>query len=507
MPGKWITEAQVEHYMKSRAEDKPQVVAALKAGISERSGREVERGRREDPGARARHWRTRKDPLGKVWDTEILPMLKQNPGLRGITILEYLQERYPSEYPDQVLRTLQRRVKNFRALNGPAKEVIFRQTQEAGQKGLSDFTKLKGVVITINGKEYKHMLYHFRLAYSRWSYMKVIEGGESYTALAKGITEALTRLGGSPKEHRTDSLSAAFKNLSKDEQTDITERYRLLCEHYNMQASRNNRGKGHENGSVESAHGHLKRRIEQALLLRGSNEFVNVEAYQQFIEEVVSKHNCRNAQLLKEEKSSLQPLPVSGGVDYTEVRAVVTTSSTIEVKRIIYTVPSRLIGETLAVHLYDDRLIGYVGSKEAVKVKRVYPKQGKQRGRLVNYRHVIDSLVKKPGAFASSQIRDDLLPNETYRDIWQHLTETVDKRRASKLMVGLLHLAAKKDCEEKLGEYVMELIDKGANLQLSSIQNKFDKQKQRIPNLTISQHKLANYDQMIPTNHGGATHV
>ncbi len=161
-------------------------------------------------------------------------------------------------------------------LHGPDKEVIFRQTHEPGQQALSDFTQLKRVAITIDKKPFKHLLYHFKLAYSRWSYLRVVQGGESFSALAEGLQEALWRLGGSPKEHRTDSLSAAFKNLTKDAASDITQRYEDFWPHYHMKATRNNRGAKHENGSIESPHGHLKKRIGQALLLRGSNDFDSV---------------------------------------------------------------------------------------------------------------------------------------------------------------------------------------------------------------------------------------
>ena len=180
----------------------------------------------------------------------------------------------------------------------------------------------------------------------------MIIGGESFTALAEGLQNALQQLGGSPSGHRTDSLSAGFKNLSANEVTDVTERYDALCQHYHMHPSRNNRGKGHENGSVESAHGHIKRRIEQALLLRGSNDFASTDNYQAFIDEVVSSHNQRNAKALSIEKPTLQPLPAIKTMDYTQVQAVVTSSSTIDVHKVTYTVPSQLQGQTLYQSTY-----------------------------------------------------------------------------------------------------------------------------------------------------------
>lgn len=202
MPGKLITIKQVEIYMMARKTRCAQILAAAKAGISERSGREIESGERR-PGDMVRSWQTREDPLLNVWEDDLVPLLSKTPELTPITLLELLQQNYPEQYPDSVLRTLQRRVKKWKALFGPEKEVMFRQEHEPGRLGLSDFTILKNITVTINGESLKYLLYHFRLAYSGWSYMKVTLGGESYTALAEGLQEALWRLGGSPREHRT----------------------------------------------------------------------------------------------------------------------------------------------------------------------------------------------------------------------------------------------------------------------------------------------------------------
>lgn len=191
--------------------------------------------------------------------------------------------------------------------------------------------------------------------------MKVILGGESYTALAEGLQNALWCLGGSPKEHRTDSLSAAFKNLSSEDENDQTQRYRDFCVYYGMTPTRNNRGVSHENGGIESPHGHLKRRIKQAFLLRGSCDFDSVEAYQSWIEKIVSQHNRRNAKAVDIEKLALQPLPTYKTADYTVLPVKVSSSSTMRVKASLYTVPSRLKGTSLQVHLYHDCLSCYLG--------------------------------------------------------------------------------------------------------------------------------------------------
>lgn len=499
MTGEWINNHQVEIYMKARKAGLTQVTSAAKAGISERSGRDIEQGNRVDPKTKQRHWRTKPDPFSDVWDSHIVPRLEKMPTINALTLLEDLQDSHPGKYPDNLLRTMQRRVKNWKALHGAEKEVMFRQEHLPGKQALSDFTELKKVTITIKGKLLRHRLYHFRLAYSGWSYMKVIKGGESYTALAEGLQEALYRLGGSPSEHRTDSLSAAFKNLSKEARQDITERYESFCDHYQMKASRNNLGAKHENGSIESAHGHLKRRIEQALLLRGSNDFGSVEEYQKWLDQVVKKHNRRNAKLIEVEREHLQALPTHKTADYTEVVAKVSSSSTIEVRKVTYSVPSRFIGEVLRIHLYDDRLACHLGCKAILKLNRVYPTGKTTRARNIDYRHLVHSLVKKPGAFRGSILRDDLLPNNTYRKIWEHVDTTMPAKESGKFMVNLLHLAATENCENELGKVVMEKILQEKSLRISQLQDQFQTRATPQPEIEVLQHQLRDYDYLIPS--------
>jgi len=497
MPGKWITNKQVKIYMQSRVQGHTQEVSAAKSDISVKSGRAIEQGKRKSPKNKERRWRTRKDPLATVWESELAPMLERTPDLQAITLLEYLQSEYPWQYEDKILRTLQRRVKMWRALQGPEQEVFFRQHHEPGQQGLSDFTTLKRATITIAGQKFKHLLYHFRLIYSKWSYMKVVVGGESYTALAEGLQEALMTLGGAPYEHRTDSLSAAFKNLTRAEQDDVTESYASLCTHYRMKPSRNNRGKGHENGGVESPHGHLKRRIEQALLLRGSNDFVSVESYQNFIHEVVKQHDHRNATSIKMEKAALQTLPEVKAVDYKLVQAVVSSSSTIDVRKVTYTVPSRLQGETLQVRLYDNRLVCYLGCHHVITLNRIYPIGKTTRARQVDYRHVIHSLIKKPQAFRYSQIRDDLLPSHHYKIIWQYINRSMEAKAACRLMVGLLYLAATQNCERALSEAVLSKIESADKISLCELEMMFNPSQTVVPVLSVQQHTLHQYNDLI----------
>lgn len=471
--------------MSTKSKGHNQQVASAKAGISERSGRRIEKGEISQDGKTIRHWRTRKDPFKNVWESEIVPMLEQNFKLQPLTLFEYFAKKYPEDFQNSKLRTFQRRVKKWKSLNGSGKEVMFLQKKIPGRMGLSDFTKLKKVTVTINGKPLKHLLYHFRLIYSGWCHVKVILGGESFTALSEGLQDAFWRLGGVPIEHRTDSLAAAFKNISKDAKEDVTRRYKELFSHYDLIPTRNNRGKGHENGGVESPHGHLKNRMKQALLLRDSVDFESVTAYQQWIDIIVKGINTRNADKVAEERKHLKELPLQRTVEYTEKVVGVTTTSTILVKRVIYTVPSRLIGEKLRLHIYHDRIEAYLGTTYVITLPRHFAANNNRRARCVDYRHVISSLERKPQAFRYSQLRDELLPSDTYRYIWEQLDQNLDPRAACKAIVGILSLANKTDRETELGDYIFGKMANNCIPKLHELQKKFNKNKGVIPEIDV----------------------
>jgi len=492
-----LTKQQIRVYMSHRKRGHTQVAAGAKAGVSERTARRIDQGAARSASPE-RGWRTRSDPFDTVW-AEIAGQLERDPELQALTLLEWLQERYPGQYPDKLLRTLQRRVKAWRARYGPAKEVMFPQIHGPGLRGLSDFTTLKKVTITIRGQRLDHRLYHFRLAYSGWCHVRVVLGGESYPALAEGLTEALEHLGGVPGEHRTDSLSAAFKNLDASARSDITERYDALCAHYGMRASRNNPGRGHENGSVESAHGHLKRRIRQRLSLRGSNDFDDLVAYRAFIDSVAASINRRNAPRIAAERAALAPLPCQRGVDYTETIVRVTSSSTITLAHELYSVPARLIGERLRVHRYDDRLVLFHGGQELMRLPRARPGREGARRRCIDYRHVITWLARKPRALAGLAFRDDLLPGPAWRTIYAQLDRQLDTGDCCKRVVAALALAAERDCADSLGAYWLDALNRGQSPTLAELQARFGAAKRVHPvsEPSAAQHSLADYNTLL----------
>lgn len=486
--------------MNARERGCSQQTAAAKADISVRSGRRIEKGEHQPQKERRHDWRTRPDPLAGVWESELEPMLCRQPKLQPMTLFTHLQQQYPGKYGHSILRTLQRRVNQWRATQGPPQEVMFPQEHRPGEMGLSDFTQLKQVEITIAGKPFAHLLYHYRLAYSGWQYVQVVQGGESFVALSEGLQNALVKCGGVPQQHRSDSLSAAYRNLGKQAQEDLTCNYQRLCQHYQMQPTRNNRGKSHENGSIESPHGHFKRRLHQALLLRESLDFETVAVYQSYIESIVEQLNVACLDKLQQERPELQQLPTHRYLDYEVLSVKVTCHSTITVRCILYTVPSRLIGQRLTIHLYHDHWVGFVGNKQVVELPRmrVPSSSGRRRACCINYRHVIDSLRRKPGALLQCAWQQELLPDDHYRQLWQQLRVQFDPYQAARLMVEALYIAAVQDRQTAVAAYLDAQLQAGT-LTLPEFQRYFHLcELSHSSRPCFEQHPLSPYDQLLP---------
>ncbi|RYM04732.1 IS21 family transposase, partial [Sphingobium cupriresistens] len=387
--------------------------AAVKAGFSVATGYRLAHEPMLPMQRDAPRGRRRADPIADIFENEIVPLLKASPGLRAVAIYEEMRRRHPNLDPG-VRRTMERRIRSWRAVHGPEQEVIFRQAHEPGRMGLSDFTDMGDFAVAIAGEPLDHRLYHFRLIWSGFEHAHVILGGESYVALAEGLQNALWALGGAPGEHRSDSLSAAFRNLDAEARADLTTRYDALCEHYGMIPTRNNRGIAHENGGIESAHGHLKASIRDALLLRGSCNFDDLDAYRCFIEEIVARKNRRNAVRIDAERAALKPLPDRRTRDYEETIVTITSASGFTLRRVFYTVPSRLIGHRVRVRLYDDRIDLFLGGTFLLTLPRIRVASG-VCGRRIDYRHVIHSLRRKPMALMRLSYRDQLFPRDAYR--------------------------------------------------------------------------------------------
>jgi transposase InsO family protein len=480
--------------MKSRQISTPTSAAAM-AGLSRATAYRIEADPRLPSQKKKPRERRRPDPLAHLWEAEVVPMLVAAPGIRAIAVFDEMRRRHP-ELPDGVRRTLERRIRQWRALHGPEQDVMFTQEHPPGRMGLSDFTDMTALTVTIAGSPLDHRLYHFRLAFSGFEHAHVILGGESYVALAEGLQNALWALGGVPELHRSDSLSAAFCNLDWDAQADLTKRYEALVAHYGMAPTRNNPGVAHENGSIESPHGHLKRVIEDELLLRGSRDFADLDAYRRFIDEVVGRRNARNRKRIEIEKAELAELPERRTTDYEEARVIVTSRGGFALKKVFYTVPSRLIGHWLTVRLYDDRLVCFLGSTEVATLQRGRSPDHNKRGHVVDYRHVIHALRRKPMALLNLVYREQLFPREAYKRAFEALIAGVGDKRACRTMVGLLALAHDRACEAELAEAIAADLDAGQLPELDLLRERLTPQTTAVPEIRIEMPSLDIYDEL-----------
>lgn len=499
MPGKHITDQQVKLYMKLRSTHTRQTAAA-KAGFSTSTGARLDADPRLPSVRRQLRGRRRPDPLEAYFESEIVPLLRSAPGLRPVTILLEMQRRHPGTFPGGVRRTLERRIRLWRAQHGPEREVIFRQEHPPGQQALSDFTDAGELGVTLAGVPLEHRLYHLCLAFSNWEFAHVVLGGESFVALAEGLQNALWTLGGAPREHRSDSLSAAFRNLEAAAAEDQTRRYEALCAHYGMTPTRNNRGVAHENGSVEGPHGHLKRALRQALLLRGSSDFTQLADYRRFVDEVVGRANAGRRKLLEIERGALQPLPPRRTDDFEEELVTVTRSSGFFLRHVFYTVPSRLIGHRLRVRLYDDRLECLLGGSPVVTLPRGRRPAGalhNRDGYVIDYHHVIHSLRCKPMALLNLTYRDQLFPREAFRAAWEALLAAGPPRLACRTMVGLLALAHDRACEAELAGELRTILDAGDLPDLGTLQRRFTPQEIALPEIMITIPPAVAYDALL----------
>lgn len=497
MPGRHINDQQVRLYMRLRA-DHPQITSAAKAGLSVSTGRRTENDPRPPSAKRQRRvYRTRLDPLAGLWDEEVVPMLQAAPGLRPISLFDELARRHPDQIGPSFRRTLERRVAEWKALHGADRDVMFRQIQQPGRMGLSDFTDASDLGVIVAGRLLDHRLYHFALACSGFEHVEVVLGGESYAALANGLERALRLLGGAPLEHRSDSLSAAFRNLTKPDADDLTRRFAALVAHFGMLPTRNNRSVAHENGAVESRHGHLRRRLAQALLLRGSNNFDDLDAYRDFAAEVVGQHNRRHAGMIDAERAVLRPLPAEPAMTWDEMTVRVTSASGFMCRHVFYTVPSRLIGHRLRLRLHDDHIEAFLGGSFLLTLPRGRRLRGAGAIHVVDYHHVIAALRAKPGALANLAYRDALWPQAAYRRAWDALAASVGTRDAGRTMVGLLALAHDRGVEADLATAIDAGLDAGKLPDLAVLRRQFTPATTAAPEVTVILPPLAAYDRLI----------
>jgi hypothetical protein len=498
VPGRPVTDQQARAYMQDRLRHS-QRAAAARAGFSERTGRRLDADPRLPSQRKPERGRTVPDPLAAVWETVLLPILERDPAVQAVTLLRHLQMIDPDAFPDdRVRRTLERRVRDWRALNGPARDVIFRQTSEPGRMALSDFTDAAKLGVTIAGAPFPHRLYHFVLAYSGWEHAAVVLGGESFTALAENLQNALWTLGGVPREHRTDSLSAAYRNLDAEAAEDVTRRYDDFCAHYGMLASRCNPGEAHENGAVEAYHRHLKTALAQALILRGSRDFADLAAWRRFVDGLVARRNRRRETALRIEAAALRPLPARRTTDFTEFVARVTRTGGFLAGSVFYSAPSRLIGQRLRVHLYDDRIEAFLGATHVVSHPRLRSSGDGRRLHCIDYRHVIHALRRKPQALAGSIYRDGLFPRRAYAEAWAALSAALPQRDACRRMVDLLWLAHDEACEAELAALIAQDLADGRLPEAVQLKPRLEPRHRPLPaDVPVTLTALASFDALL----------
>lgn len=482
----------------------PIEVAAAKADISRATGYRIAHDPRLPSQKEQPRGRRRPDPLETIFEAEVVPLLKETPGLRSVAIFDEMLRRHPELSPG-IRRTLERRIRSWRALHGAEQDVIFRQVHEPGQSGQSDFTDMSSLGVTIGGQALAHLLYHFRLPWSGFEHAHVILGGESFVALAEGLQNALWSAGGAPREHRSDSLSAAFRNLDADAKADLTTRYDALCAHYRMRPTRNNRGVAHENGSIESAHGHLKNAVRDALLMRGSADFADLATYRAFLDEIVGRRNATHGKRIAAERAYLQSLPEHRTTDFEEVIVTVTSTGGFTLRKVFYTVPSRLIGHRLRVRLYDDRLEVFMGGTHLMALPRGRAQPNGRHDQVVNYHHVIHALRKKPMALLNLVYRDKLFPRAAYRRAFEALTAKMPEKLACKITVELLALAHDRGCERELAEELDRVLDHGALPDPVVLRRLFGPDPADLPTVSVLPVALDSYDALVANASIGET--
>ena len=449
--------------MKYLQEKRTLGVAAMKSGMDEKTARKYrELGKlpSELKAEQKRSWRTREDLFEDIWG-RVESFLKSNPGLEAKTLFEHFQRQYPGRFSDGQIRTFQRRVKHWRATEGPAKEVFFPQIHKPGKLSQSDFTHMKKLGVTIGGVPFDHLIYHFVLTYSNWECGSICFS-ESFESLSEGLQRALWKLGGTPKLHQTDSLSAAVSKPERPEE--FTRRYQGLLSHYSLIGRKTQPAHPNENGDIEQRHHRFKRAVDQALMLRGSREFATRKAYEGFLERLFSQLNVNRQDRFMEEIAALKALPDQRLSACTQFKLSVGPSSTIRVKHNVYSVHSRLIREKICVRLYAEHLEIWQGQRHIENIPRLLG-SGKHK---VQYRHIIDWLVRKPGAFENYRYRSDLFPTSRFRMAYDQLSTRHDLSKAGKEYLRILALAAKEN-EDDVDEALRFLLNRNSPISAASV--------------------------------------
>ena len=486
-----ITDQQVRRLRMLIQTQKTKATAAAKAGMDEKTARKyLKNGQLPSQCQKEHTWRTRPDPFEQEWEA-IKEKLTVNPGLEAKTLFDAVQREQPGKFCDGQLRTLQRRIKVWRATEGPPKEVFFSQQHYPGQLCASDFTNMNELGITIERHAFEHLVYHFVLTYSNWE-TGTICFSESYESLSEGFQNALWELGGVPQRHRTDRLSAAVHKECNPEE--FTARYRELLKHYYLKGERIQAAHAHENGDIEQRHYRFKKAVDQALQLRGSRDFVSRQDYEAFLQKLFGQLNAGRKQRLAEELKLLKRLSERRLDDCKKEKVKVGPGSTIRLRHNTYSVHSRLIGERVEARIYAQRIeIWYTQRKVDT-----LPKLKGENKHKIQYRHIIDWLVRKPGAFENYRYRDELFPSSYFRMTYDYLKGNHSRQVAGRQYLKILHLAAT-DSEARVEGILRELLNTAEPIQFETIKNKLssDRAFSAVKDVQILQVDLIIYDALL----------
>lgn len=488
------TDQQVRRLRMLIQTEKTQSIAALKAGMDEKTARKyLKNGKLPSQCRKEHNWRTRQDPFEREWD-EIKEKLEVNPGLEAKTVFDALQREEPGKFTDGQVRTLQRQIKVWRATEGPAKEVFFSQKHYPGQLCASDFTDMNELAITIGGQPFEHLVYHFVLTYSNWE-TGTICFSESYESLSEGFQNALWELGGVPQRHRTDRLSAAVHKECNPEE--FTTRYRELLKHYDLKGEKIQADHAHENGDIEQRHYRFKNAVDQALLLRDSRDFASRQEYEAFLQKLFGQLNAGRKERLAEELKLLKRLPERRLDDCKKEKVKVGPSSTVRVRHNTYSVHSRLIKEWVEARIYAGMIEIWYAQRKVDTLPRL---KGENKHK-IQYRHIIDWLVRKPGAFENYRYRDDLFPSSYFRMAYDYLKENHTQQVASRQYLKILHLAAT-ESETGVEAALKKLFGKGHQINFETVKEKLhsDNQICIAREVEIAEVDLATYDDLLESS-------
>jgi len=490
-----ITNQQVKLLMK-KLKKYNQETAAAKAGMDSKTARKYIKSKMLPSDMRAPYQRSQPTLFAEHWD-EIAQMFKASPGLQAKTVMHYLVKKYPEHYQVGQLRTLQRHLHHWRAEHGASQGVIFRQDIQPGKQSQSDYTCMNALEVTIYRQAFKHLLFHFILPYSRWESIYLCFS-ESFDTLVLGYEKAVWELGWVAGEHRTDNLTAATHAMGSHRE--FNDRWAQFMAHYAVVPTTNNLGVSHENGSIEKSHDTLKNAIDQELMLRGSRDFSTQKDYLSFVEKIVAGRNASRKEALSREVDLLKELPDKKWHSPIVLRARVSTGSVIQILDVPYTVPSRLIHYQLKIYVYPDEIILFYGNKKLQRMPRVAA--GSLAG--INYRHLIDSLVRKPAAFAHYQYHEAFFPRLCFRKAYDALRQSMPAR-ADKTYLKVLQLA-KLHSEQEVSEALELLLEEHHLPTSDAVKSLMDAYKQARSEAQVYQPNVADYDSLLSTTYLQETH-